>query len=689
MTWIQRLLVGGLALLTLPGAGRAQSGAVAARAGSGPLQLTLGASVVDLFGPWRFHTGDDPGWAKPDFDDSGWSTIDLHSPDGLADADLGTSGYVPGWTAQGYPKHAGYAWYRLRVDVQGARTGLSLRMPGEFDDAYQVFVDGQQIGAFGRFGPRGVTTYSALPRGFKFPPNLRSGPIVIAIRMWMDSSSRFSIPEAGGLHGPPILGLAPAVAKQVRLDWDDVAHGVGSGFLEMLVLLLALAVALTHFWLDRSDKAYLWLGLVCLATLLGNLVVLSVNFTTAIPLTAGVILKDVVFTPVRIGLWVLFWAAWFRLGPPAWLQRAVWALVVALAAGTLLLRPPLHGQFVPLHASAYLLPLVLWVKLGLAALLIWVVYRGIRLNRAEGWLTLPAVLLAVCANYAVELRLMHVPITYSVLRFRISLGETSTVLSLLLITLMGSRRFLLAQRRKVQYQLEIEQARELQKVILPTTLPQVPGLRVESEYRPSREVGGDFFQIIPDRGDGSVLVVVGDVTGKGLRAGMLVALIVGAIDTAAKETPDPAYLLQTLNDRLCERGYATATCLILKIAANGLVTVANAGHLPPFLNGKELEMEGALPLGTLGGEVYPPMRFYVEEGDALVLMTDGIVEAQDGEGTLFGFERTREMIAGKASPAEIASAAQQFGQEDDILILRLERVAVRSAVAGTLQPAMA
>ena len=663
--------------------GTAQAAAAAKPAEDAtPLQVTLGDSAVDLFGPWHFRPGDDAAWAQPGYDDARWTTVDLHSPDGPADPDLGTSGYVPGWTAQGYPKHSGYAWYRLRLNLQGARTAVSLQMPSEVDDAYQIFVNGEQIGQFGSFGRHRVLTYASQPRGFRFPANLRSGPVVIAIRMWMSSATRFITPDAGGLHGPPVLGLAPAVAAHVRLDWDQTAHNVGSGYLEMLVLLLALAVSLTHYWLDRGDKAYLWLGLVSLATLLGTLAGLCMDFMTVIPLTPGVLLRDAVLTPARIGLWVLFWAAWFGLGSPRWLTRSVWLLAAVLAVETLMLRPPLHGQIIPLHASAYLVPLSLWTKLALAALLIWISYKGIRENRAEGWLALPAILLAVVANYQHELHLVHVPIRFSILRFEISLGEVSTMLSLLLVTLMASRRFLAAERRKVQYQLEVEQARELQTVIIPTTLPKVPGLRVESEYRPSREVGGDFFQIILDTLDGSVLVVVGDVTGKGLRAGMLVALIVGAIDTVAKEVPDPVYLLQTLNDRLCERGYATATCLVMKIGTDGRVSTVNAGHLPPFLNGVELETEGALPLGTLPGMEYTPLRFCLQDGDVLMLMTDGIVEAQNAEGKLFGFERAGEMIRGRASPAEIANAAQHFGQEDDILILQLERVAAGSAIVA-------
>ena len=647
--------------------------------GTGTDVITLGNSAAELTGPWRFHIGDNLQWAMPEFDDSDWELVDLTPPKDSADPDLGTSGLLPGWTTTGHPDHSGYAWYRLRVRIDGnvSSTRLSLKMPDAFDDAYQVFVNGQPIGQFGHFGPRHVTAFTALPGGFKLPSDLRSGPITIAIRMWMDSATPYSSPDAGGMHGPPVLGHAQTVASQVRLAWEDVDHAVGVGFLEMLILLLALAVALTHFWMDRTDQAYLWLGLVAFVTLLGNVLVLLSSYTTVLSQDAYVIFSDVVVAPLRIGLWVLFWAYWFRLEPPTWVRRLVWALVVLLAAGTLPMRPPLHGTIISLQVAQMFGPFVLVTKLALAGLLLWVVLRGIRKRGTEGWVSLPAVFLAMMANYQHELRLIHIRIAFSVFGYNVSLGVASTMLSLLLVTVMLSRRFLLAERRKVQWGWEIEQARQVQQVLIPKEMPQVAGLRIEGDYRPAREVGGDFFQILPHADDGSVLLVVGDVTGKGLCAGMMVALIVGIVNTAAREDPDPVRTLRTLNERLCERDHATATCLALRIGRDGEVLLANAGHLPPYRNGQELAMEGALPLGVMTGAEFPVMRFRMEEGDSLMLISDGVAEAQGSDGVLFGFERIGEILRRPVTAAELATAAQRFGQEDDILVLRVEREPVR------------
>ena len=145
------------------------------------------------------------------------------------------------------------------------------------------------------------------------------------------------------------------------------------------------------------------------------------------------------------------------------------------------------------------------------------------------------------------------------------------------------------------------------------------------------------------------------------------------MNTAAIEDTDPFAMLTTLNDCLCERGHATATCLALRIGRDGEVLLANAGHLPPYRNGAEIAMEGALPLGVATGIDFPVSRFRLEEGDSLLLISDGVAEAQDADGVLFGFERIGAILRQPISAAELATAAQSFGQQDDILVLRIER----------------
>jgi serine phosphatase RsbU (regulator of sigma subunit) len=244
------------------------------------------------------------------------------------------------------------------------------------------------------------------------------------------------------------------------------------------------------------------------------------------------------------------------------------------------------------------------------------------------------------------------------------------------IALLLLRRLLRSLKRQRLMALDVKQAQEVQQVILPEARLKLPGLTIESEYRPARAVGGDFFQIIPHKADGSLLIVAGDVTGKGLKAGMLVALLVGAIRTAAETSDDPEAVLATLNRRLMGRGDAQATCLALRIAKDGAATLANAGHISPHLNGEPIAMEGALPLGMMESADFSLMHFPLKSDDKLVLMSDGIAEATDAEGQLFGFERVQELLHTATTAAAVANAAQSFGQEDDISVISVTRTSV-------------
>lgn len=238
------------------------------------------------------------------------------------------------------------------------------------------------------------------------------------------------------------------------------------------------------------------------------------------------------------------------------------------------------------------------------------------------------------------------------------------------------RRLLVSVKQQRLLALDVKQAQEVQRVILPEPITSVPGLTIENEYRPAREVGGDFFQILPQPGDGSLLIVAGDVAGKGLQAGMLVALLVGAIRSTCEMNADPLFVLHALNRRLLGRGEAHATCLAMRITADGAVTLANAGHLPPYLNGQPLDVEGALPLGVIEDAGFTVTHFQLQEHDRLVLASDGIVEAMNEQGQLFGFARVQQLLQTRLTAAELATHAQSFGQQDDISVIAVTRTAI-------------
>jgi len=209
--------------------------------------------------------------------------------------------------------------------------------------------------------------------------------------------------------------------------------------------------------------------------------------------------------------------------------------------------------------------------------------------------------------------------------------------------------------------------------MVPEELPSAPGYAIESIYRPAAQVGGDFFQVLPLHG-GQTLVAVGDVSGKGLSAAMIVSMLIGMLRTVGSIAQDPARILSELNARLFEHRHSGfVTCLVVRLDPSGQVAFANSGHLPPWLNGAEVAFSGSLPLGLLPS-VHPEQgALEMHAGDRLTLLTDGVVEARDRQGLLFGFERTGSLLRDGASPLAIADAAIHHGQDDDLTVISIVR----------------
>jgi len=264
------------------------------------------------------------------------------------------------------------------------------------------------------------------------------------------------------------------------------------------------------------------------------------------------------------------------------------------------------------------------------------------------------------------------------LQHRLNFDSTATAIAVslsyagfLVVFIRESRRHIRVQTEKTIMDGEMEAARAVQQMILPENRQMFPGYRVDSAYTPAQQVGGDFFQILPDS-DGGMLVVVGDVAGKGLSAALLVSMLVGSIRTAAADTTEPADMLRKLNEVLMGRtcgGFSTA--IAAHIEQDGLVHIANAGHLPPYMDGREIELPGALPLGIACDGQYHATSFTLAAGSRLTFFTDGVVEARNQQGELFGFERGREISTSAA--AAIVEAAITFGQSDDITVVTIER----------------
>lgn len=238
-----------------------------------------------------------------------------------------------------------------------------------------------------------------------------------------------------------------------------------------------------------------------------------------------------------------------------------------------------------------------------------------------------------------------------------------------------ARRHIRSQIEKARLESEMDAAREVQRVMVPEDIPSIPGYAIECVYRPATEVGGDFFLVIPLK-SGRSLVVIGDVSGKGLRAAMIVSMIVGMLGAVGSLTEEPGQILSELNRRLHGRTHdGFATCLVVRLDEAGTLIMATAGHPLPYLNGRETSLAESMPLGLSENESYAQTSADMRDGDRAVLLTDGIPEARDERGALFGFPRVESLLREGASAKALTEAAQQYGQDDDITVISILRKA--------------
>ena len=250
--------------------------------------------------------------------------------------------------------------------------------------------------------------------------------------------------------------------------------------------------------------------------------------------------------------------------------------------------------------------------------------------------------------------------------FAMNRGNVFGLLVSLAITGLLLRRFAGDRRERQRLAGELEAARAVQQLLLPGAEASTGSFVVDAVYEPAQEVGGDFYWTRLDT-DGALVIAVGDVSGKGLKAAMTVSLAVGILRTS--KSPSPAALLAALNAGLAERaGGGFVTCCCARFDTDGTVTIANAGHPSPYADGRELEVDAGLPLGILGEAEYSEA---VAPGERFTFVSDGVLEAENARRELFGFERTLEIS--ERSAQEIAEAAKAWGQNDDITVVTVRR----------------
>ena len=591
-----------------------------------------------LSGLWKHHTGDDPRWADPAFDDSAWPSVRM--PEGAIE---------PG---------SGFSWYRFRVRLPWnmPKEPLAL-MIGAFGsgEAYEVFWNGQRAGWVGEMEGGLLGLQLPRPKAFPVPGNNRDAVIAIRLR----TATFPYIYRLSLANRISWIGTHQPIDVMVEAWQGERLQG------RLAQLLLAASVVVPGFFflflpLWRGDSPeYFWFGLF-----LVNATVVRVD---NIYPEAFAIRTSLVSVWFNVLLNTLFTAGW--VGLVATLFHSRISLLVWLAALTSMGLNAGPLLFVITGGS---LPSALPMATATAQFAcLGFIYYELSWRTSQLRERMPAVHLAILAYLLSHLVIYGLMAAYNseVVQVQGALIRTGILLlfAFAMAVLMNQRSArLLSERQRLSQ--EMDSAAEVQSLMLTALPANSDAYRIETVYLPASEVGGDFYQVL-DRHDGSRVVLVGDVSGKGLKAAMLVSATIGML--RRESSSSPGLILAGLNDGLAgHTGGGFVTCCCARFDSDGTVTITNAGHPAPYCDGHELDVEAGLPLGIVPGLQYAE---FVTQGEHFSLVSDGVVEAENTHRELFGFDRTRE-ISGQSAQA-IAQAAKAWGQNDDITVVTVRRLA--------------
>ena len=640
---------------------------------------------------WRVAISSDPAAASPAFDDSTWAVRDAQPIiNDVSDEDDATSaGAVPGAKARpaGRPTQRTansrrYVWFRLHIKLAPNHGPVSLliEVPVSQNSSMGISTAGHTPDVFANGaniipdGPHGSAPqyYQAISRIYDLNVPSSETSLVLAIRTFditFGSGSYTTFFASRSFH----LGDPSDLHREFDL-WSN------RGLFERLprliysVLLVVLAIFLfALYYAQKGHAEYLWLALHELVQAPIGFVELAGSSARLDSLWYAAIVLELVLAAAY--LFFEFLVAFLALKRRWYIKWLRYTAPILVCVGPLLLFVGHRGAVDVLLVITFLLSL-LWILGWSAFIFLTLAAAALKRNFEAGLLLLPLVLSVIGLVEPAVTTVMTEdtgttyasPLTIQAGPIPIHFASIADFTGILVIVLIIFGRFLRIQRNQERVTNELVAARSVQELLISQEKLATPGFEVDSVYSPANEVGGDFFHV--QTMDGGMLVVIGDVAGKGLKAAMNVSLIMGALRHTVECSP--AKILESLN-RVLGGAQSFTTCQALWFGLNGEMVIANAGHLPPYLNSQEIELPGNLPLGVLAHVSYDEVRFFLHPGDRVLLLSDGVVEARQPSGELFGFDRLRHFS--QQSAFYLAEAAKAFGQEDDITVLTVRRQA--------------
>lgn len=635
---------------------------------------SLGSPIV-LEKGWRVGVTPDMAPANPVFDDSGWAVRDANGP--IADvSDVGDN--------SDRDDHGDkYAWFRMHLKLapnhgpvallielpvtQSSSTNLSNAGPG-----VDVYANGKFILPDGPH-PEETFKYQQISRLYALNVAPAETSLTLSLRtlympVGLSGYTNF-------FYNRTFLLGSPDELRQ-RLDlWSVRMLFERLPRLVIAILLLVMSVFLvTLYFTQKGHPEYLWLALHELVQVPIGIIDQAGSSGRLDNLWYGALYLQFVF--ISAYLYFEFLVAFLSLRRRWYIKGLRYtAPILAFIAPTILLVG--HNKAIAITTAVIVISAIFWLIAWAIFVFLTLIIATIKRNFEAGLLLIPLILTMIGIAEPILMGGMgdfggatyKSPLTIQAGPIPIHFAAIADFAGLLAIIIIIFARFLRIHHEQERASGELAAARSVQELMIPREKVQTPGYEIDSVYNPANEVGGDFFHVEATP-NGGVLVILGDVAGKGLQAAMNVSMLMGAL----RRTPDksPARILESLN-RVLLGSDSFTTCQAVWFGPDGEVVVANAGHLPPYLNTQEVRLPGGLPLGVVSDVTYDEVRLFLHPGDRLLMMSDGVVEARQGSGEMFGFDRVHNLS--NQTALYIADAAKAFGQEDDITVLTIRRLA--------------
>ena len=625
---------------------------------------------IELIENWKYQAGDNPDWASPAFDDGDWQGINTRQ---LTDSN-------------GNERSPGIGWFRLRVTVDSSLWHIPLALDLYQAGASEIYLNGEllfQTGAVGNSPADEAAYFERDPRIMKFPARRDQ---LLAVRYSNFSSSYFA---NQGL--PPGFDIGLGAPDQYIKNRTTTIRALS--IYQLVFSMIPLTLALVHlllFFFNRPARENLFYAICMIGFAVLSLTNFQFTFVTEVARFRWIIGLSIISAHVAIifGLLTAYTHVFGKL------QKQYLAFVIASLA-------LLIGWFF-IPARIFGILNTAFIALAGIELMRVIIFPG--RGHQRDWLLgggFIVLILAIFYQLLVDAELVNrifglsYIYVYGVLIFSITMSTN------LARDFARMHSKILDQERQVREQIisrrileadnarktrELEEARQLQLSMLPADVPHLPGLNIAAYMKTATEVGGDYYDF-KQLDDGTLIIAVGDATGHGTRAGIMVTLIKSLFNSMGNTFYLPDFFRQvTRNIKQMKLGNLYMAMMLVRIRGNHLT--ATVAGMPPILiyrsknqHLEEILIKG-LPLGGVENFAYQQEKTTLEPGDTILLMSDGFPELFNKDNQILDYDRAKEIFKEVAvqTPQEILDHLVETGkrwrggqsQNDDITFVVLK-----------------